>query len=233
MLETLEKQSHTFGADPLGEIERFIPADILNLYEIHSYRHAATILANSAKNELDEIFLALREFRLSKEMIISGGGNESAIPKQFSKSLRPMGWYETRIHGDLNVSLEIRQSEALGGKTVKQQITRPDFLDGHKIDFIKNHIALDLEWNSKDQTFDRDLYAIRAFYECGLISAAVLITRSADLNPVFASLGVKNKYGASTTWMGKLLYRINAGRNGGCPILVFGITRKLISGLEA
>jgi len=36
------------------------------------------------------------------------------------------------------------------------------------------------------------------------------------------------KYGASTTWMGKLLYRLRAGRNGGCPVLVLGITPKLI-----
>jgi len=36
------------------------------------------------------------------------------------------------------------------------------------------------------------------------------------------------KYGASTTQMGKLLPRLEAGRNGGCPILVFGITRKSI-----
>ena len=33
-----------------------------------------------------------------------------------------------------------------------------------------------------------------------------------------------DKYGASTTWMGKLLYRLNAGRNGACPVLVIGIT---------
>ena len=39
---------------------------------------------------------------------------------------------------------------------------------------------------------------------------------------------VRAKYGASTAWMGKLLYRLNAGRHGGCPILVFGITPKLI-----
>jgi hypothetical protein len=38
-----------------------------------------------------------------------------------------------------------------------------------------------------------------------------------------------SKYGASTTWMGKLLYRLNAGRNGGCPVLVFGITPKCVS----
>ncbi|HEY5225433.1 MAG TPA: BglII/BstYI family type II restriction endonuclease [Methylovirgula sp.] len=34
---------------------------------------------------------------------------------------------------------------------------------------------------------------------------------------------------ASTTWMGKLLYRLNAGRNGGCPVLAFGIRPACIS----
>jgi hypothetical protein len=68
-----------------------------------------------------------------------------------------------------------------------------------------------------------------------------MVTRSASLNPVFdvvpqltktgepAGKTVRQKYGASTTWMGKLLYRLNAGRHGGCPVLVFGITPKLIT----
>lgn len=126
-----------------------------------------------------------------------------------------------------------------------------NFIDGHMIDYVKGRVALDLEWNSKDQTFDRDLYAMRAFHDCGLISAGVMVTRSASLNPVFAVVpqltkmgepdlhktgpkigqpkNVRAKYGASTTWMGKLLYRLNAGRHGGCPVLVFGITPKLIT----
>jgi CRISPR-associated protein Csd2 len=78
-----------------------------------------------------------------------------------------------------------------------------------------------------------------------VIDAAVLLTRSAALNPVLKALGfaldkkgqpttelVAAKYGASTTWMGKLLYRLNAGRNGGCPVLVFGITPKCIEDWE-
>ncbi len=60
-----------------------------------------------------------------------------------------------------------------------------NFIDGHKIDYVKGRVAFDLEWNSKDQTFDRVLYAFRAFHECGLISAGVMVTRSASLNPVF------------------------------------------------
>ncbi len=40
---------------------------------------------------------------------------------------------------------------------------------------------------------------------------------------------VYKKYGASTTWMGKLLYRLDAGRNGGCPVLAIGITPDCVS----
>lgn len=103
-----------------------------------------------------------------------------------------------------------------------------DYLGGHKVDYIKNRVAFDLEWNSKDQTFDRDLYAFRAFHEADLISAAVIVTRSESLNPVFKELGIKDKYGASTTWMGKLEYRLKAGRNGGCPVLALGMKPSLI-----
>ena len=39
------------------------------------------------------------------------------------------------------------------------------------------------------------------------------------------------KYGASTTWWGKLVYRLNAGRNGGCPVLAVGINPACISDL--
>lgn len=85
-----------------------------------------------------------------------------------------------------------------------------------------------------------------------VIDAAVLVTRSAELNPVFRALGpaltrdgkiekkrsgqermTHEKYGASTTWMGKLLYRLNAGRNGGCPVLAVGIKPACISDWKA
>lgn len=85
-----------------------------------------------------------------------------------------------------------------------------------------------MEWNSKDQTFDRDLYAFRAFFEYDAISLGILVTRSNELDPLFKELGIKPKYGTSTTHMGKLIPRLIAGRNGGCPVIVFGITTKLL-----
>ncbi|MDR0781630.1 MAG: restriction endonuclease [Pseudomonadales bacterium] len=202
----------------------YLPADFLELYEVHNYRHAAEVLAAGCPNEFAELIDALRRFRLTRADILAKGKNESEIPKRVASLFRPMRWFETRIHGDLVVTVETHTDEG----TEKTETRLDGFMDGHKIDFVKNRVAFDLEWNSKDQTFDRDLYAFRAFHEAGVISAAVLLTRNADLNEVFKALGVMRKYGASTTWIGKLLYRLKAGRNGGCPVLVLGITPKLI-----
>lgn len=202
----------------------YLPADFLELYEVHNYRHAAEVLATGCPDEFAELVAALTKFRISTTDIVTKGGNESQIPKNLASLLRPSGWYETRIHGDLVIKIETHKEDGIS----KTETRLDDFMDGHKVDFVKNRVAFDLEWNSKDQTFDRDLYAFRAFHEAGVISAAVLLTRSADLNDVFKSLGVMTKYGASTTWIGKLLYRMKAGRNGGCPVLVLGITPKLI-----
>lgn len=246
------------NADDAADVARYISADVRARYEVYSYRHAAAILATSFPSELAEIERALLAFSMTTRDIGMPGGNESDIPKKYSHLLRPHGWVETRIQGDLLVRMQEFDEELLAnGKTRK--LKRPEgepylienFIDGHKIDYVKGRVACDLEWNSKDQTFDRDLYAMRAFHECGLISAGVVVTRSASMNPVFDVVQqldksgnpefiekgpkagqpkmVKAKYGASTTWMGKLLYRLNAGRHGACPILVFGITPKLIT----
>ena len=108
------------------------------------------------------------------------------------------------------------------------------YIDGHNIDFLKNRVAFDLEWNSKDQTFDRDLLAMRTYFDCGLIDVGVIVTRAENLNDIFKQERDDNgqplikKYGASTTWIGKLIYRLNSRRNGGCPILAVGIRKECI-----
>lgn len=217
-------------ADSPDAVARYIPADILARYEIYSYRSAALILSEAFPQEFAELMDALRGFKISTTIISTAGGNESEVPKLISKLLRPHGWHETTIQADLLVKLLWREPKVLrtgrmSTVPMAREIRRAKFLDGHKVDYVKGRVAFDLEWNSKDQTFDRDLYAFSAFSQCGVIDVGVLLTRSQDLNPVFASMGraVASKYGASTTHMGKLLYRLNAGRNGSCPVLAIGI----------
>jgi hypothetical protein len=185
-----------------------VPADLRDLYDVRDYRHAAAILATEFPGEYDELCEALRQFRVTEAQILAPGGNESEIPKAMSKILRPLGWLEGKLRATLMVDDQSIQS------------------DSHKIDYLKGRVAFDMEWNSKDQTFDRDLYAFRVFFEYNKISVGVLLTRGLGLNDVFRRLGVMSKYGASTTHMGKLLPRLESGRAGGCPLLVVGITPK-------
>jgi len=103
---------------------------------------------------------------------------------------------------------------------------------------LKDKVAFDLEWNSKDQTFDRDLMAMRTYFDCGLVEVGIIVTRSKELNDIFKEIkdekgkSIMPKYGASTTWMGKLEYRLKARRNGGCPILAIGIGKGCIEGYQ-
>ena len=204
-----------------------IPKCIAEKYEFYNFNSALEILTQSCPILFSEIVQTLDSFEIHVEDILEKGGNESQIPKKLNELLRPLGWKEIEISGDLVVRL----FEGKKRKEIYQEFSLQEFISGHKIDYVKENVAVDMEWNSKDQTFDRDLYAFRTFYECGVISCGIIITRSECLNQVFATLGteVKNKYGASTTWMGKLLPRIHARRHGGCPLLVVGLTPNTVT----
>ncbi|HUB67046.1 MAG TPA: BglII/BstYI family type II restriction endonuclease [Candidatus Methylacidiphilales bacterium] len=192
-------------------------------YEIYDHLHAIAILTLDYPVLLGEICQVLGRFKITIDQIKKPGGSESEIPKAFSMLLRPFGWEPGKMFAKMMVNGEEASH------------------DTHIIDFIKGEVALDLEWNSKDQTFDRDLYSFRAFFDYRKIGVGILITRANSLNDLFKSLGTyidpgtkkpktyMAKYGASTTHIAKLLPRLRAGRSGGCPVLVFGITPKQIT----
>ena len=200
-----------------------LPTSVTNKYDVFDFRHAAAILKSEFPTEFSEVCDVLNRFRFTEKQIRDPGGNESEIPKAFAQLLRPKGW-EERV---LNAKIVLDDEEVVSSDT-------------HRIDFVKGHVAFDLEWNSKDQTFDRDLYAFRAFFDYGKISVGILVTRSTLLQVYFETLGqykdrygtkrtVASKYGASTTHMEKLIPRLKAGRSGGCPVLALGIRRELLS----
>lgn len=233
-------------ADPKSVVENVFPAELIKKFEVRSYRNAATILKLSFPDQFKAILNALNEFEINTSMIREPGGSKGPIAK-YVDELFDEKWQETRIVADLNVRL----LHAKKRDEILRQYTREGFLDGHRIDFVNGKVAFDLEWNSKDQTYDRDLYAFSAFYEAGAIDVGIILTRGNTMdNAFFRSLGkvlkrtkdasgndvfiegseeVYKKFGASTTWMGKLLYRLDAGRNGGCPVLAIGITPKCVS----
>jgi len=223
------------------KLEDYIGHDLLDRFEFYSYNHAIEIITQAYPDEWNEIITCLQKLEITTHDLRESGGNETKIPKKFDDVLYPLGWREIRISGDLHIEFFPRQAEQRGrfSKTPYEEKIIEGYIDGHNIDFLKGRIAFDLEWNSKDQTFDRDLLAMRTYYDCDLVSVGIIITRAEELNDVFRTVydldkrdnvwkPILRKYGASTTWIGKLLYRLDSRRNGGCPVLAIGIKKKCI-----
>lgn len=221
------------------DLSKYISSNIIDKFEFYNYGHALEILHDAFPIEWEELQKCLQNLRLTLEDIKTAGGNESPIPKKFDDVLYPLGWREIRISGDLIVKKYPRQTAQRRGRFADKPYeveTIEGYIDGHNIDFLKNRVAFDLEWNSKDQTFDRDLLAMRTYFDCGLIDVGVIVTRAEELNDIFKRVKddsgklLMKKYGASTTWIGKLTYRLDSRRNGGCPILAIGIRKDCVEG---
>lgn len=95
------------------------------------------------------------------------------------------------------------------------------------MDYFKNRVAIETEWNNKDPFYDRDLTTFRLLFELNVLSVGVIITRASELQRVFDKLGKGPSYGPSTTHMGKLIPKMNNRASGGCPVLAFGMTARL------
>ncbi|MDQ2900380.1 MAG: restriction endonuclease [Acidobacteriota bacterium] len=149
----------------------------------------------------------LREFRLRKEYISVGGGRKSGVSLAIDGALYKRGWKEKQF--DTKILID---GVPLASPTLS-------------VDCFKGEVALEIEWNNKDPFFDRDLNNFRLLFDLRVISLGVFITRCDDLQEIFDALGRGASYGASTTHMSKLLPKINGGGGGGCPILVFGISK--------
>jgi hypothetical protein len=186
-----------------------VPPDLSGLYEVHEWRNAAGVLSTSCPEEWEDLLACLRSFRLMRSEIIVGGGNRSKITDRIETPFKARGWAERAF----NTAIKIDD----------QETPSPT----HEVDCFKGRVALEVEWNNKDPFFDRDLNNFRLLFDLRVIDAGVIITRADHLQLLFAELGRGASFGASTTHLSKLLPKVQGGGGGGCPILVFGITRKL------
>ena len=137
--------------------------EVLKAYEFHDHQHAIAILTIDYPDLLSEICDVLLAFRISMDFIKKAGGNESEIPKALSRQLRPLGWKEQKLDVELKAGGQTRIS------------------DTHKIDYVKGKVAFDLEWNSKDQTFDRDLYAFRDLIQKTIAAKIAFMRRAPEI----------------------------------------------------
>jgi hypothetical protein len=187
-----------------------LPQFIHDHYEIHEWNHASAILQGDFPNELADICDILTNFRLRKSHILTPGGRKSPIAEELDSAFYERLWCERKFD-------------------TRQQVDGVERLTPtHSIDCFKNNIGVEIEWNNKDPFFDRDLNNFRLLFELKALSVGVIITRCSHLQETFADFGKKNSYGSSTTHFGKLKPRIDGAGSGGCPVLAFGISDRLL-----
>ena len=163
----------------MSRLKPYIRSELLQKFEFQNYGHALEILSEAFPTEWTEIQDCLAQLTISVDELRAAGGNETAIPKKFDEILYPLGSREIRITGDLLVKLYPRRTNQRGrfSDTPFDEKIIEGYIDGHN-DSVKGKVAFDLEWNSKDQTFDRDLLAMRTYFDCGLIEVGITLTRS-------------------------------------------------------
>ncbi len=190
---------------PLSSLPNFVSEN----YEVREWKHASAILQTDFPEEYADILDVLTGFRLPKSHLVVGGGGKSKVSQALERPLLARGWKE----------------KSWSTKIVVDNVSKDS--PTHKVDCFKNRVALEIEWSNKDPFYDRDLNNFRLLFDLRVISVGIIITKADELRSVLTELGIWSKSGTSTTWMSKLLPRIEGGGGGGCPILAFGIKRNL------
>lgn len=212
-----------------------IPEFVCSGFKIYEWRHASAILRSDFPDQWSDLISVLSSFTLRKSHVEKGGGEKSDITKSLEVGFKKLGWLPR------NWDTKIEVTETKKGKTVGQPIRMES--PTHEVDHVRGGVALEIEWSNKDPFYDRDLNNFRLLFDLRVISVGVIITKADDLIALFKQLPevdkqgnqkrdkngqpvfCNTKFGMSTTWLSKLLPRLEGGGGGGCPVLVFAISK--------
>lgn len=131
---------------------------------------ASAVMKAVCPDEWNDIVTVLSTYRLEPQYWLKAGGNRGDIAEQIDSEFHKLGWNETRL--DLSTTGLLFSKD--GTKTGELPQV---YQEGYLVDNFKNRIVLDVEWNAKDGNLDRDLASYRSWYEAGVISAGVIITK--------------------------------------------------------
>ena len=183
--------------------------DYAHKFDILDRNYAHTLLVHDFPELYAQLSSFMQQFELTRTEMTTAGGNESAIPKKIKKFFLENGWVE-------EYKFEIV-------KTINGVVQESS---SYKIDLYHPtaKIAFDVEWNSKDSVFNRDLSNFRILHDNNAINLAIIFTRTHEgIMTIARGLGIHQKYGASTTNMVKLREKLELGILGKCPLLAIGI----------
>lgn len=201
---------------------------------------AAAVMKAVCPIEWAEIVDVLSSYRIDPKTWLKAGGNRGDIPEEIDGLFGEKGWRETRLDMETHGILFSKDGEKIGELP-------PNYQEGYLVDNFKNRIVLDVEWNAKDGNLDRDLAAYRSWYEAGLISAGVIVTKDrlsllALARRLWAAHqetlpdDLRNKKlpidlsTSTTTTFDKAELRMRRGVMGSCPVLIIAASEATWNG---
>jgi len=143
-------------------------------FDIQAQNHVEAVLTEDFSEPLRELCRVLSKFRIKDVELIRGGGGEAKPTQRLRNALSECGWQKRNIE----IS-KIVDGEPRAGTT-------------HEIDHVRQSpnglIALEIEWNNKEQFFDRDLDNFRRLHSEGVISIGIVVTRGISLQENLAQI---------------------------------------------
>lgn len=212
------------------DLPAVLPPAARNHWSFMESNSAAAIMQAVCPQEWADIVDVLSTYRLDPASWLKRGGNRGDIAKQIDGEFAKKGWREARLDLETKGILYLKNGKKLGELPPVHQ-------EGYLVDNYKNRIVLDVEWNAKDGNLDRDLASYRSWYEAGVISAGVIITKDrlallalaeriwsahqATLPPGQQGAKIPIDLTTSTvTAFDKAQLRVRRGVMGSCPVLI-------------
>ncbi len=207
-----------------------LPSEARDHWAFLETNSAAAIMKAVCPDEWNDIVEVLSSYRLDPRDWLKAGGNRGDIAAQIDSLFAAKGWQETRLDLETKGILYSKDGKKVGELP-------PVYQEGYLVDNFKNRVVLDVEWNAKDGNLDRDLASYRSWFDAGVISAGVIITKDrgallklarsiwfsyqATLPDEERSMRLPIDLNTSTvTAFDKAALRVKRGVMGTCPVLI-------------
>ncbi|WP_315768457.1 MULTISPECIES: BglII/BstYI family type II restriction endonuclease [unclassified Bradyrhizobium] len=217
-----------------------LPTAARDHWEYMETNSAAAVMQAVCSSEWQDIIDVLSTYRLSPEYWLKPGGNRGDIADQIDTLFSARGWREARLDLETTGILLDRNNALI-------ETLPPVRQEGYLVDNYKGRVVLDVEWNAKDGNLDRDLASYRSWYEAGVISAGVIITKD-RLSLLNLARRIWSEYQATlpeaerktrlpidlttstVTAFDKAKMRVRRGVMGTCPVLIVAASERTWDG---
>jgi hypothetical protein len=137
-------------------------------FEIRLLSHANAILSVDFPDAVRELVDVLAGLTIPIEEIIGSGGGEAKGTQRLRRGLDAKSWHKK--------TFEIRKTiNGVPRESISHIVDHVREIKGRGV------VALEIEWNTKDPFFDRDLENFKRLHAEGAISVGVIVTRGSSL----------------------------------------------------